>query len=413
MTKAALIVIGTELTRGIIADKHGRLVSKEMTGIGVHMSEIVAIPDDGSITAVLKALKKDNDIIIVTGGLGPTQDDMTRQSIADVFNSELIEDEECYQELVRRVGKERVLGANEKQAFIPKGFTVMKNPNGTAPGFYGEEGGTFVFALPGPPREMEPMFYSSVLPKVKELLDIKDKARYEYTSFITAEARLEELTEKYPAIEWGTRFQDYKISLYAESDDKDEVNRAISSLQGELGPYRIVEGDVSALGLLTDKLKGDHLTISVAESCSGGVLASLLTSMPGSSEYFLGSVTSYSPDVKVNVLGVSRETVKRSGVVSKECAREMAEGVRKLMDSDVACSITGVAGPDPSEGKGPGYVCFGFSGKGKEAKAVTLNYTTWGRDSVRRRSSVSAMLFLLAYINGMDVEKMSREWSNI
>ena len=208
MTKCSLIVIGSELTRGIIADKHGQLVSREMTHIGVHMSQIVALPDDGSITSVLHALKKSNDIIIVTGGLGPTQDDMTRRCIADVFGTELVRDDECFAELRKRVGADKALGANEKQAYIPRGFTVMRNPNGTAPGFYGFDEGTFVFALPGPPREMEPMFYSYVLPKVKDLLDIRDSERYEYTSFITAEARLEELTERYAKVDWGTRFQD-------------------------------------------------------------------------------------------------------------------------------------------------------------------------------------------------------------
>lgn len=413
MTRCSLIVIGTELTRGIIADRHGQLVSKEMTHIGVHMSEIVAIPDDGTITNVLKALKKNNDIIIVTGGLGPTQDDMTRKCIADVFSSALVRDEKCFETLVRRVGKEKALGANEKQAYIPQGFTVMENPNGTAPGFYGSDEGTYVFALPGPPREMEPMFYSSVLPKVKELLDMKDGERYEYSSFITAEARLEELTERYAGIDWGTRFQDYKISLYASSDDRRNVEEAIEALAKEVGPYRLVEGDVTALDILIGTVREKGVMIAAAESCTGGLLSSLLTSKPGSSDYFLGSVVSYDPSVKKGVLDVRGETVERYGVVSDECALEMADGVRRITMADYSVSVTGVAGPDESEGKKVGTVSFGFSGKDRSSCSFTLHFTSWGRVSIRRKASVSAMLFLSAYIKGDDVIKMSKEWTNI
>lgn len=413
MTKCSLIVIGSELTRGIIRDLHGQLVSKEMTKIGVHMSEIVAIPDDGSIEEILKALKKNNDIIIVTGGLGPTQDDMTRESIARVFNAELEEDEECLEELVKRVGKDKAIGANEKQAFIPKGFHVMRNPNGTAPGFYGFDDNTFVFALPGPPREMEPMFYSSVLPKVREILDVPDVKRVEFSSFITAEARLEELTEKYPSVEWGTRFQDYRISLYASANDENEVKNAISGLKEDTGPYRIVDGNKEALDLLIDELKSKRLTVSTAESCTGGLLASLLTSRSGSSEYFMGSVVSYSPIVKRDLLKVPSSIIEEHGVVSTECAAKMAEGALLCCQSDVAVSITGVAGPDKSEGKAPGYVCFGFAMKGRNTRSIKLNFTSWGRDSIRKRASVSAMLFLLAYIKGEDVEEMADKWRNI
>lgn len=413
MTKCSLIVIGSELTRGIIADKHGQLVSREMTHIGVHMSQIVALPDDGSITSVLHALKKSNDIIIVTGGLGPTQDDMTRRCIADVFGTELVRDDECFAELRKRVGEDKALGANEKQAYIPRGFTVMRNPNGTAPGFYGFDEGTFVFALPGPPREMEPMFYSYVLPKVKDLLDIRDSERYEYTSFITAEARLEELTERYAKVDWGTRFQDYRISLYASCDDKAYLDNAIAELKSELGPCRIVDGNTSALVILTDLLKERGLKISVAESCTGGLLSSLLTSQPGSSEYFLGSVVSYDPSVKMGILGVRGETIERVGVVSDECATEMADGVREKCLSDYAVSVTGVAGPSESEGKKVGTVCFGFSSKERESAAFTLHFTSWGRESIRRKASVTAMLFLYLYIKGYDIVKISREWTNI
>ncbi len=407
---ASLIVIGTELTRGIIQDKHGILVSRELTHLGIHISEIVAIPDDGTIKSVLGALMRNNDILIITGGLGPTSDDMTRQVIADAAGVELKRDEECWRRLYQRLG-DRAYGANEKQAMIPDGFTFIANANGTAPGFYGTAGEVLIISLPGPPREMEPMFYESVIPLLYSHLGKKEEERDEYSSFITAEAKLEELCEEADSsLSWGTRFQDYKISLYVSGGDKAERERAIDKIRESVGRTRLVKGDETALSLLVKTLKAQHVTISAAESCTGGLAASLLTSLPGSSEYMMGSVTSYSPLVKEHALGVKKETIERYGCVSRECAREMADGARGVCLSDYALSITGVAGPDKAEGKPVGTLCFGFSGKGKESKSVSVMINSYGRESVRRRASVIAFLLMRAYIEDEDLERIVESW---
>ena len=408
--KASLIVIGTELTRGIIQDKHGMLVSKELTALGVHINELVAIPDDGTIKGVLKSLMDANDILIITGGLGPTADDMTRSVIAEAAGVALERREECWNHLLSRLGQ-RAYGANEKQAMIPSGFTVIPNANGTAPGFYGMCGKTLLISLPGPPREMSPMFYDYVIPLISSHIGAKEAERDEYSSFVTAEAKLEELCEMADSsLDWGTRFQDYKISLYVSGGDKEKREHAIERIRREVGAYRLVPGDVSALSLLIDKLTEDKLTIAAAESCTGGLAASLLTSRPGASEYMLGSVTSYSPEVKKNVLGVRESTIKEKGCVSEECAAEMAEGVLSLLSSDYAFSITGVAGPDKSEGKDVGTVCFGFAGKDRDSTSVTVHMNSWGRDSIRRRASVMAFLLMRAYISQEDVSGIVSSW---
>ena len=229
-TTASLIVIGSELTRGIIADKHGQLVSRELTKLGYHMNEIIAIPDDGTIEAVLLSVIKHNDVIIITGGLGPTSDDMTRLTISHVAGKALVKNEEAYQRLYKRVG-ERIHGANEKQSYFPEGFETILNPNGTAEGFYGKADNTLIICLPGPPREMEPMFREFVLPYLAHLNGHEEKPRFEYSTFLIAEAKLEDLTKEVDSeINWGTRFQDYRISLYAEGDEK-KVNSAIKRLQ--------------------------------------------------------------------------------------------------------------------------------------------------------------------------------------
>ena len=359
MTKASLIVIGSELTRGIIQDKHTILVSHELSKMGIHFSESVVIPDDGTIREVIGALLRNNNIVLLTGGLGPTTDDMTRSAIAEAAGVELVRDEGAWNHLLETL-KDRAYGANEKQAYIPKGFNLIPNPNGTAPGFWGEVRGTLVVSMPGPPREMEPMFRSSVLPLLRKNLGIKEEERDEYSTFLISEAKLEELTkEADPSLDWGTRFQDYRISLYVSGGDKEERQRAIGKLRALTGKKRVVDGDKTALGILVEDLKKRGETISCAESCTGGLAASNLTSLPGSSLYMMGSVTSYFLSVKERVLGVKKDTLDRYGAVSEECALEMAEGVRNLISSDWAFSITGVAGPDKSEGKEVGTVCLG------------------------------------------------------
>lgn len=410
MKRASLIVIGTELTRGIIEDKHTAVVARELTHLGLHFRESVQTADDGTIKEALSFLLPHNDIIIITGGLGPTSDDRTRLSIAEAAGRRLIRDEGAWVHLEESLG-ERAKGANEKQAYIPEGFTIIRNPNGTAPGFYGTVDGTLVISLPGPPREMRPMFYDSVLPLLELLYGLGKDERDEYTSLITAEARLEELAESADSsLDWGTRFQDYKISLYVSGKTETERKAAVDKLRAAVGKHRIEDGDTSALQMLIETLKEEGAVISCAESCTGGLASSLLTSVPGSSVYMTGGVVSYSPEVKKAVLGVGNETVEKYGVVSEECAREMADGVRKRLSSDYSFSITGVAGPEKSEGKEVGTVCFGFSGKGRESESVTIHFPSWGRDSIRRRSTVAAFILMRSFILGEDTENIVSTW---
>ena len=411
--KASIIVIGTELTRGIIQDKHGSLISRELTALGVHVSEIVAVPDDGTIKGILGALMRSSDLVIITGGLGPTSDDMTRSVIAEAAGKRLVRDEASWAFLLGRLG-DKAYGANARQAMIPEGFTAIPNSNGTAPGFYGYGSGTLLVSLPGPPKEMDPMFYDHVLPLIRQKLDLPDAERDEYSSFITAEAKLEELYESVdPELEWGTRFQDYRISLYVSGKTKTERDEAISRLRALVGVHRIESGSSEALDIAIGALMSHGATVSAAESCTGGLISQLLTSRPGSSDFMLGAVTSYAASVKENVLGVKRETVEAYGTVSAECAREMADGVRRLTGSDYAVSVTGVAGPSTDEGKAVGTVYLGFSGRGMKTESVLLEFSSWGRDSIRRKAAVASFLLLAAYINGEDPASAAGSWKHI
>lgn len=410
MINCGLVVIGTELTRGIIEDRHTAVVARELTRIGIHFRESIQIADDGTIGETLSYLMPLNDVVIITGGLGPTSDDMTRQAISGAAGRKLVKNADAWNHLVGTLG-ERAYGANEKQAYIPEGFSIIKNPNGTAPGFYGTVGSTLLISLPGPPQEMCPMFYDSVIPLLRERFALGEDEREEYSTFVLAEAKLEECAEEADSsLSWGTRFQDYRISLYVSGKTRKERDDAVARLNDIVGLHRIEKGDREALELLKDTLLERGSTISCAESCTGGLSSSLLTSLPGASEYMLGSVVSYSPLVKNKVLGVREETIEKYGVVSEECALEMAGGVRRLTGSDYSFSITGVAGPDKSEGKEVGTVSFGFSGKDRAAETVTIHFPSWGRDSIRRRSSVTAFILMRAFINGEDIKRIVSSW---
>lgn len=411
---AALIVIGSELTRGIIQDRHGQLVSRAMSGLGIHMSQIVEVPDDGSIASILSAIVRKNDLVVITGGLGPTSDDMTRQCIATVASSPLERNEESWNALHERIG-EKIHGANEKQTMIPRSFCRIANANGTADGFYGyTPSGCLIVALPGPPREMQPMFESVVVPLVSRLSGHGEVTRREYTSFITAEAKLEELTQQVaPGLTWATRFQDYCISLYLSGGDEEEKDRAVSELRRVCGSHLIADGDTSALDILLESVHRHGLTLSCAESCTGGLASGMLTSPAGASEYFLGSVVSYSNEVKESVLGVDSSIIAEHGAVSRQCAQAMADGVMALTGSQCAFSITGVAGPGESERKKVGTVCFAFAMKGRRTRSLVLHFSSWGRESVRRKSVTSAMLLMASFIEGEDVEQVASTWAFI
>lgn len=414
MTKdVELIIIGTELSRGIIADQHCQLVSRELTHLGYHMRKMVIIPDDGTIVPVLREAVAESDVVIVTGGLGPTSDDMTRSAIAQVSGVPLVRNERCFETLYKRIG-ERIWGANEKQVMLPESFDILPNPNGTAEGFYGRSDEVLIIALPGPPREMRPMFYDYVLPLLAKEIGHDGIEREEYSTFLMAEAKLEELTEEADSeLDWGTRFQDYRISLYVSKGDSEKRKRAIARLRELCGSELVASGDVTALDSLSTYLLERKLTIGTAESCTGGLCSMLLTSRPGSSAYFMGGVASYDNSVKERVLGVRKSTLEEKGAVSLETAREMAEGALELLSTDCALSITGVAGPACSDEKPVGLVCFGLAAKNRETECVRLRFTSSSRELIRRRSAVAAFILMKEFLEGKDLVDMVTHWTYI
>ncbi len=416
---ASLFVIGTELTRGVIADKHCQLVSSQLTQLGYRVERMVVVPDDGTIESALRACLDTCDVVILTGGLGPTSDDLTRSIVATLANVPLARDQQAFEALYARIG-ERIWGANEQQAMLPSGFEAIANPYGTAAGFKGfipiGDRSVACVAMPGPPREMDPMFFDAVLPWLAQLIGHDDFSRTEYSTFLLAEAKLEELCRQVASegIQWGTRFQDLKISLYLMGEVEERREEMAQRLLALVGPSLIVGGDVMPANLLTDKLKACGMTISCAESCTAGYVSKLLTDESGSSEWFWGGSVTYSNEAKMKMLGVREQTLDAYGAVSGECASEMAEGILQVSGTDYALSITGIAGPTGGSDEKPvGMVWLGFASRHRPTQAVKLQFTSWGRVSVRRKASIAALILAGKYIDGDALLDTVLKWQYI
>ena len=413
----SLFVIGTELTRGIIKDSHIPLLTSELTSLGYAVKRAVIVPDDGTIENSLEEACGDSSCILVTGGLGPTSDDMTRRIIASLASTELEINKQAWDTLYKRVG-ERIYGANEQQARIPVGFDIIENPNGTAPGFKGffEKNGKkiFIAAMPGPPAEMQPMFFNYVKPFMASLIGTVIQQRDEYSVYMIAEAKLEELCRMCAMddIQWGTRFQQFKISLYISGSDAQTRKLYIEKLRKLAGFGLIVDGDdKESSALYANLLKESGKTVSCAESCTSGLVAKMLTDMPGSSRWFWGGAVTYDNNAKIKILGVKPETIEKYGAVSTETAAEMAEGILKISGTDYSVSITGVAGPDGGTDEKPnGTVCFGFASKERKTQTVCIKLFWHGRDGARRRFATAAFILARLYAQGFDVVDIAKTW---
>jgi nicotinamide-nucleotide amidase len=416
---ASICVIGTELTQGIIQDKHSKLISGEFTKLGIHTNDMTIINDDGSIQHKLKDMVDESDIVIVTGGLGPTSDDMTRHSVAEVAGVELYQDQDALANLKAKMG-EKALGANVIQTMFPETFTPVLNPLGTAPGFKGfiNKNGRSVAlaAMPGPPRELNVMFYNHILPWITTLSGSEELEREEYSTFLIAESILEEVCQnnRVGNVQWGTRFQEYKISFFLTGGTREDREQMFKNIEKTIGPHLIVKGNTTALDTLVDDLLLNGETVSCSESCTGGLCAKSLTDLSGSSAYFYGGVVSYALEAKMRILGVKKETLDKYTAVSSQTVIEMAEGINRISDTDYSFSTSGIAGPTGATATQPvGTVWFGFASKTRAPQAVCLTLFNVGRESVRRRATTAAFILLEQYKKGVDLNELSKKWNYI
>lgn len=420
----SLCIIGTEITRGIISDKHGNLMARELTNLGYEVNRIVIVPDDGSLGSILEQIIQETEIVLLTGGLGPTSDDMTRQVVADLAKVPLVQDEDAYKSLYERIG-DRIVGANQRQVCFPQGFQVIPNPKGTAPGFSGlipvrEKDGTMrdvlCFAMPGPPVEMHEMFYGRILPTLADKIGKNSVGRDEFSCFLTPESKLEEICAECArdAILWGTRVQEYRISLYLNGGSSESREQMAQAIGERLGVGLLFKGNIEVMDLLSGQLLNDRGLLASAESCTGGLVGKLMTDKTGSSAWFWGSVVSYANRAKELLLGVPPQTIEKFGAVSEETVLSMAQGLLERSEATLTISISGVAGPDGGTVEKPvGTVWLGFANDTRTSRAVKIQFSSYGRSSVRRRAAVAAILLAYFYAKGDDLLDIVRTWQYI
>lgn len=359
---AEIIAVGTELLLGNIANTNAQEISQALSALGINVFWQTVVGDNPvRLKEALEIARQRADILITTGGLGPTYDDLTKQTICESFGQKLVFHPEILEEI--RAFYEGALHApmpenNAQQAELPEGCTIFDNPVGTAPGCAFETGGVHVLMLPGPPHEMRTMLSRCAVPYLKALSSEVIVSR-DIMTFGMGESFVDQLLhEKMAAMvnpTLATYAKPFEVRLRATAKAASEaeaeamlspVQRQVCDLLGD-----VVYGvDISGLPeCCFDHLLRRGMTLATAESCTGGLVAQRITALPGASRVYRGGVVSYWTQVKEDLLGVPRALLDREGAVSEPCARAMAEGARRITGADIAVSVTGVAGPDPDE----------------------------------------------------------------
>lgn len=384
-----IITIGDEILIGQIVDTNSAWMGEQLNLVGIKVHQITSVSDNAEhIVKALDEAKSRVDIILITGGLGPTKDDITKHTLVTYFNTSLRFDEEVHQHvkaLFARFGRE-VTGVNLKQAEVPENCTVIHNANGTAPGMWFEQNEKVFVSMPGVPYEMKKMMGAEILPRLKKKYSLPTIVHRTILTQGVGESFLSEIIA-----EWETSLEAEKIKLAylpspgmvrlrlsASGNDEIALRKSVEEKVEEkveelnkLIPQHIYGYEKDTLEQIVGKLlKEKKQTLSLAESCSGGLIAHLVTSVPGSSGYFLGGVVSYSYESKTKMLGVTTETLEKFGAVSEEVVTQMALGAKKEFKTDWAVSASGIAGPDGGmEGKPVGTVWIAVAGpNGVKAK---------------------------------------------
>lgn len=354
--RAIIITIGDEILLGQIVDTNSRFIADRLTKVGIEVTRMLSVSDEEyDIEERMMMSLFDCDIVVMTGGLGPTKDDVTKRMLSRLFRMELVEDPEVLANVERLIanGGMRMNPGNRSQALVPNGCRVLMNRKGTAPGMWFERRGKVIVVLPGVPFEMEDLMDREVVPALQErfpglLLDYRVMKVYDIPESELS-LRLEGFEERLPeglSLAYLPSPGMVRLRLTARGVKPEVLDEWLAVLRGELEGLRVLEGDEASLEnevvtLLTER----GLTLATAESCTGGNVAARVVSVAGASACFRGSVVAYANDVKEKVLGVSGEDLERHGAVSEPVVRQMAEGVRRLLGADYGVATSGVAGP--------------------------------------------------------------------
>ncbi|MCH9612710.1 MAG: Nicotinamide-nucleotide amidohydrolase PncC [Chlamydiia bacterium] len=395
--KLAIASIGNELLQGRILNTNSQVIAKKLQEVGLGVDLTVEVADTSlGIASIFESHCSTFDVIICTGGLGPTHDDCTKKEVANFFKIPLKLDEEEKEKLdVRYEGK---LLSCENQAMVPEGAIPLPNPVGTAPGLQLEVGGQLILLLPGVPQEMETIFEDSVLPYlVKRFTPQRKKEVDQITLLQVWEDKivplLDAVQKEFPKIELGSYPERSCVKVIAHGADQTCMDEIAIRFDTAF-PHRVVRGVHESLAhIVQATFIQNGLTLAVAESITGGNIAARLTAIADSSLYFLGSFIVYSNALKQSILGVKESTLAQYGAVSEETAREMLAGVLEASDADYALATTGIAGPSGGSDKKPvGTVYLGIQRRGKEPKIFLLPKIFYPKRDIITEKSVSELL---------------------
>ena len=405
-----IIAVGDEVLTGDILNTNAREIAAGLEEAGVHIHRQTVTGDEpAAIRQALAEAFARCDLILTIGGLGPTYDDITRESAAEQTGVSLVRDPETERRIREYfTSTDRELTDNNwRQAMIPQGGEALVNHNGTAPGIWLEQGEKILVQLPGPPRECLPIFRESVLPRLRQRtgqVRVTRSVRIFGLPEAVVESRLHDrmTASQNPAIAPYVKDGEVEIRLRAWADTEEAAYALTEApareIAAEFGDHAYSLDGETLSEVLVRTLQENGLHATAAESCTGGLVTAAITSVAGASEVFDGGVCSYANSVKAGLLGVSETTLREHGAVSEACAAEMARGVRRLMGADLAVSVTGIAGPGGGTPEKPvGTVCFGISTPEGES-TLTRRYRSEGsgvRESNRTRSTLEAQFQLL------------------
>ncbi len=407
LMRIAILAIGSELLDGRVVDTNSNFIASELTGLGHSIVTVMQVDDvEQEIVASIKHLALSAEVIILSGGLGPTSDDLTRESVAAFYGRALVKDEATLSALLTRY-KERRRSfdpSNEKQAYFPAGAQILRNPVGTAAGFYISVAQSLhLFSLPGVPSELKVMFKEELLPRLSQISGPvpSTEKRLGFKVFGLSEAAV---GSRIKALELGPNYivsyraslPEIQVLIKSESPNLDDV---VDEARQAVGREFVFCDSITQRleGVVHELLIQCGKTVAVAESCTGGLLGGALSAMPGASQYFLGGVISYSNAAKSKFLNVPASIIETHGAVSSQTAELMASGARQAFGSDLALSITGIAGPDGGSAEKPvGTFFIGFS---SAERTVALPYFfNSTREAVRQYALSTALDNLRRYL---------------
>lgn len=406
-----ILAVGSELLTPYFQDTNSLYLTRRLNDLGLDVQIKTIIGDQWEdLCLAFRASLGRSSLLIVTGGLGPTKDDMTREAFASVLGKKLLFKDDLLKAIEKRFASRRMAmpEVNKKQAHIIEGAVVLENKNGTAPGLWIEAGANTVILLPGPPSEVKPMFESEVWPRLQSFRTRHNYRRVIKTAGLTEsqiEARLTDIYPKIKNVQLTTLARPGQIVIHLKSQSAKSVSQAKKRVdQATTLLCEALEDSVfstegkeleEVIGIF---LKGKHQTVAVAESCTGGLLGHRITNVPGSSSYFIHGILAYSNSAKIDLLGVSPDIIEKHGAVSPQAAEAMAAGIRKKANATYGISITGIAGPSGGTKEKPVGLVYTGLAHSREV-VVEKNLFLGDRDAIKFQSSQKALDMLRRHLS--------------